>query len=758
MLPAPSLASPTRVDYGYWETVKDVVDELIDLSLNHRQSGHPGGSRSKVHALVALMLSGSMRWDLRQPWRPLQDRFVLSAGHTVPVVYASLAVLNEAFAIRHERTGDARFELPDDGRWALRPRHLLDLRRNGGLPGHAEMVERSLFLKYNTGPSGHGMPPAAGQALALRMSGHGDVRVFCMEGEGGLTTGAAHETKNSAWGLGLDNLVFLVDWNDFGIDARPASSVVAGHPRDWFAPYGWRVLGTDAGMEWQPVTDVLREAVHDDGSGAPTAVWFRTVKGRTYGKVDAASHGTAWPRNSEGFWTGREHFMRRYGVGYEGFGAPAPPHPDDQRRQAASHMDAAISVLRESDVLVEYLTDRLLELAAEVPEPAPTKSSTAIVGRLLDADQYPPTLTRAPGTVVSNRVALSDWGAFVNSRALAEAGRPVFVVCSADLAESTGIAGFGNGTDGAPGAGWYERSSNPAGVVLPQEITEFTNAGLMAGLATVNLSPDPRLAFDGWWGACSTYGAFSYLTYGPLRLFSQLAQDSPTQVGKVLYVAGHSGFETAEDSRTHFGIYEPGIMELFPAGHVINLHPWEYNEVPWMLAAALATEVPIVVLHLTRPAVAIPDRTQLRIDPAREAARGAYLLRAPADEVGSGTVVVRGTHPAATVVDLLPELDRLGLDLKIVMATSWELFARQDSSWRERILTPLDRRRAMVVSNASLRFMSPWHDNPDIEHVSLVPDWDDRWRTGGALEEVAAEAHLDAEHVLAGLVRLRRDT
>ncbi len=37
-------------------------------------------------------------------------------------------------------------------------------------------------------------------------------------------------------------------------------------------------------------------------------------------------------------------------------------------------------------------------------------------------------------------------------------------------------------------AGWYERDSNPQGAVLPQEITEFTNAGIMAGLASVNLA------------------------------------------------------------------------------------------------------------------------------------------------------------------------------------------------------------------------------------------------------------------------------
>ena len=131
-----------------------------------------------------------------------------------------------------------------------------------------------------------------------------------VEGEGGLTPGSAHETKNTAWGLGLDNLVFLVDWNDFGIDPRPASSVVPGTPVDWFEPYGWRVNGTEHGMEWGPVTEAVLEAACGANPGhVPSMAWFVTRKGRGYGKVDAASHGSAWPMNAEQFWTVRKDFM-----------------------------------------------------------------------------------------------------------------------------------------------------------------------------------------------------------------------------------------------------------------------------------------------------------------------------------------------------------------------------------------------------------------------------------------------------------------
>lgn len=238
------LQERARDAFPMWEKAKDLVDELIDLELNYRQSGHPGGSRSKVHMLLALMLSGAMRWDLLRPWRPFADRFVLSAGHTIPLVYATLALLNEAMRARHERTGDPAFAFPHQGRYALTWEDLLLLRRNRGLPGHAEFAGKTLFVKANTGPSGHGMPPSVGQAVALRIAGAEQVKVFVFEGEGGLTPGASHESKNSAWGLGLSSLVFLVDWNDFGIDENALSTVVHGTPEDWFAPYGWRVLGT----------------------------------------------------------------------------------------------------------------------------------------------------------------------------------------------------------------------------------------------------------------------------------------------------------------------------------------------------------------------------------------------------------------------------------------------------------------------------------------------------------------------------------
>ena len=111
--------------------------------------------------------------------------------------------------------------------------------------------------------------------------------------------------------------------------------------------------------------------------------------------------------------------------------------------------------------------------------------------RLYDYRAYPPQIWKQPGEKVPNRAALGAWGAWVNSFAKAEYGRPLFIAASADLAESTNLAGFGKGFGDLEGWGWYERDTNPRGALLPTEITDVPHPATTARPAHVNLAPDP---------------------------------------------------------------------------------------------------------------------------------------------------------------------------------------------------------------------------------------------------------------------------
>ena len=749
---------------GHWKKTGDLIDQCIDLMLNLRQSGHPGGSRSKVPLLVATTL-GVMRWDIRRPELAFGDRFVLVAGHANPAVYAMLAVYNEALRIRYEQTGDEKYLVPNAENRQLTWEDLLTLRHRGGLPGHAEMEGKTLFFKFNTGPSGHGGPAAFGEAVALKHAGAGEVKVFAMEGEGGHSAGCHHEVKNSAWGLGLDNLIYLIDWNDFGIDTRANSEVMAGDPKTWFEPYGWRTAGTADGENYEQLGQALMDVVQDSKTEKrPGMVWAKMRKGRGYYLYDAPSHGKSHGRNSEMFWKCRKDFQDLYGVTFEGFGDTNDPGEDAVREMSKGWFETLFSVLRDDQELVEYLADRLVELGDSVPQKpegfhAISGTNLADDRSWLDLDKLPDELFVAPGEGAANRQGFAKFGAWANAKAKQEMDRPLFLACSADLADSTSISGFGKGFGDFEGYGWYERDKSPEGVMLPQQITEFANAGLVTGAATVNMSADPEISYDGYWATCSTYGSFSYLKYGMMRLFSQLAQDCPLKLGKVIWVAGHSGPETCEDSRTHFGIFAPGVTQLFPDGHVINLVPWEHNEVAPALAAALQTDVPIIALHLTRPGVTIPDRKALGVPSHLEAAKGAYILRDfdPA-RPQEGTIIVQGTSSTDSIFELLPRFEEPGApNLKIVAAISYELFQLQPREYRKKVLPRADWIDSTVISNGARRMMHDWLAHKIAEDYAMTSDFDNRWRTGGSLEEVKIEAQLDPESLWNGMKKFAAD-
>jgi transketolase len=621
------------------------------------------------------------------------------------------------------------------------------------------MEGKTLFFKFNTGPSGHGSPAAAGEALALKLAKAPEVKVFAFEGEGGFTAGATHETINSAWGLGLGNLVYFLDWNDFGIDARPFSSIMYGTPEDWFGSHGWHVEGTMDGEDWESLTEAYYKLLVEKAKpDQPKVLYARMRKGRGYHKFDHTSHGAAHKQNSKLFWKTKSEFAEKYNIEFDQFGEAASETWDEQVKQAKALFHTVFSVMENNQELIDYLADTLVEIGNSVPNEInnchmSAKNPTTDKS-MFNINTLPDGLFVQPGEKAPNRVGFSKYASYINTIAEKEYGRPLVIAMSADLADSTNISGFAKEWDGDGNHGFYNKDTNTDSPLMPQGITEFTNAGMMAGLATVNFSLDVYKDFNGFYGAMSTYGSFSYLKYGPLRLFSQIAQDSDFKVGKLIWVVGHSGPETAEDSRTHFGIFSPGVTQLFPDGHIVNIHPWEHNEVAPSLAAAFNTDIPIIGLHLTRPAITIPDRKTLGMASHMDAAKGAYIIKDyNKDKEKEGVVIVRGTSSTNSIVKLLPKIKEEGLNVKIVAAISWELFQRQNAEYRNSIIAPVEWHDAMVITNGARRLMQKWMANQEVEKFSLSSDWDNRWRTGGSVDEIVDEAHLSPRWIWEGITK-----
>jgi len=215
-------------------------------------SGHPGGSLSGVEILTALYFY-AMNVDPQNPNWADRDRFVLSKGHSAPLLYAVLA--EKGYFPKEE---------------------LLKLRKFGAmLQGHPDM-KGTPGVDMSTGSLGQGLSCANGMALAAKLDGK-SYRVYALLGDGECEEGQIWEAAMTAAHYKLDNVTVFVDHNGLQIDGT-VEKVKSPEPiREKFKAFGWHVIDID-GHDFEQIIQAIEEAKNTKGK--PTAIIAKTVKGR----------------------------------------------------------------------------------------------------------------------------------------------------------------------------------------------------------------------------------------------------------------------------------------------------------------------------------------------------------------------------------------------------------------------------------------------------------------------------------------------
>jgi transketolase len=215
-------------------------------------AGHPGGDLSSADILTVLYFR-ILRIDPRRPDAPDRDRFIMSKGHCSAAFYATLAA--------------ARFFDEEELNTYMRP----GSRLNGHPPrGKVPGVEAS------TGPLGHGLPVAVGNALAARIDG-ARWRTYVLAGDGELQEGSNWEAAMAAAHLGLDNLTLIVDRNRLQLSA-PTEKVIALEPlAEKWRSFGWAVREVD-GHDHSSLEEAFRATPFR--RGAPSCLLAGTHKGQ----------------------------------------------------------------------------------------------------------------------------------------------------------------------------------------------------------------------------------------------------------------------------------------------------------------------------------------------------------------------------------------------------------------------------------------------------------------------------------------------
>jgi transketolase len=216
-------------------------------------SGHPSSALSAADIVTALHFS-RLNWDPSDSGKPDRDRFVLSKGHGVPVLYAAYA---EAGAIPLEE--------------------LDTLRLTGSrLQGHPDPV-RLPFVEAATGSLGQGLSMAIGMAMGAKID-NASWRTYCVMGDGECEEGQVWEAAMSAPRFELDNLCAIVDFNKIQQTSSVAEIMPTLEPLvpKWEA-FSWHVLEID-GHDMEQILDALDEAASTKGK--PTVIVAHTVKGK----------------------------------------------------------------------------------------------------------------------------------------------------------------------------------------------------------------------------------------------------------------------------------------------------------------------------------------------------------------------------------------------------------------------------------------------------------------------------------------------
>lgn len=243
------------------------------------QSGHLGGPFSAAE-IVAAFYWHHLRIDPSDPKWPGRDRFLLSKGHSSPLLYAALA---------------HRGFFPVD--------ELPTFRRGGSrLNGHPDREVPGVEIV--AGPLGHGVAIGAGMALALRAdgikpaarsapSGHASrARVYVLLGDGELDAGIIWEGAMTAAKYRLGNLVGVVDYNGIQQTGATADVMPLEPLADKFRAFGWHVQEVD-GHNVAELLAALDRA--DEIHAQPAVILARTTKGKGVGfmEYDHRWHGGA---------------------------------------------------------------------------------------------------------------------------------------------------------------------------------------------------------------------------------------------------------------------------------------------------------------------------------------------------------------------------------------------------------------------------------------------------------------------------------
>ena len=293
------------------------IRELTLLMTTIAGSGHPTSCFSIADIVSAIFFYG-MKYNPNNFSFKNNDRFILSQGHSAPVLYAAWHLL-----------GKVSYE------------ELLEYRTlNSFLEGHPTM--RFSYTEVATGSLGVGLSAGVGMALSAKMD-ELSFKTFVIVGDGELAEGSNWEAAAVASHYKLNNLICFLDCNRLGQSDETMHGYHTKRYEEKFAAFGWKTIIID-GHNMSQITDAIDKAQTSDHM--PVMIIAKTVKGKGLENVEnkLGYHGKAFDK--------KEHdsllkdLQKKYEtvVHFEPDKKWQPKLPDNQNLKEDSKNDGQIEI------------------------------------------------------------------------------------------------------------------------------------------------------------------------------------------------------------------------------------------------------------------------------------------------------------------------------------------------------------------------------------------------------------------------------
>ncbi|WP_168121053.1 transketolase [Paenibacillus sp. HB172176] len=520
---------------------------------------------------------------------------------------------------------------------------LKNFRQWGSLtPGHPEFGHTA-GVDATTGPLGQGIAMAVGMAMAeahlaavynkdqYEVMNH---FTYSICGDGDLMEGISHEAASLAGHLQLGKLVVMYDSNDISLDGELNLSY-SETVQKRFEGYGWQVLRVQDGNDLNALEKAIAEAQAE--SSKPTLIEVKTVIG--YGSPNKGGKGGhAGPHGSPLGADEAKLTKEFYGWTGEEFHVPS---------EVRSHFADVKSKGEQANAAWNELFEAYKKAHPELAKQFEQATSGDLPeGWDADLPAYT-TEDKAVSTRVASGNALNGLAKNV----------PSIAGGSADLESST-MTHLKGLTQFKPGS--YDGRNIYFGV------REFGMAAAMNGIA---LHTGIKI-FGG------TFFVFTDYLRPAVRLAALM--NLP-----VIYVLTHDSIAVGEDGPTHEPIEQLASIRIIPGLTVIR--PADGNEASAAWAYAVENKGNPVAMVLTRQNLPILAGT---VSGARENVRkGAYVISDAANGKPQAQLLATGSEVQLAVA-AQAALAKEGIEVRVVSMPSWDLFEKQDKSYRDSVILP----------------------------------------------------------------------